>query len=235
MADRTLKSALVALHESPGRLSFGPFCFDPPNGILSCNGSEVALAPREVRVLKYLLERHGQVVSKQDLLDEVWADAVVEEATLAEAVKVLRRALDDDPRQPTYIQTVHRRGYRFIAPVSTHGAASVGDEDEERLGIATAVANATALVARAVSQRKQLFVWSLVSLAIGIVVGGLWVSGLGDAGSLDEPRRPTQFSITPEELATLEVWAPVALSPDGRDESCIPHGRPAPYGCISGA
>ncbi|MFQ5743884.1 MAG: hypothetical protein ACE5HV_09885 [Acidobacteriota bacterium] len=62
--------------------------------------------------------------------------------------------------------------------------------------MAAAVANATALVARAVSQRKQLFVWSLVSLAIGIAAGALWVSRFGDASSLDEPHPPIQFSIT---------------------------------------
>ncbi len=81
--------------------------------------------------------------------------------------------------------------------------------------MAAALANAAALVARAVSQRKQPVVWSVVGLAVGIVVGGLWVSGFGDAGSLDEARRPTQFSITPEELARL-TGTQIALSPDGR-------------------
>ena len=71
--------------------------FDPINGILSSQaGEEIPLPPRPLAVLKLLLERRGDVVSKPELLNEVWSDAVVEEAALSEAVKVLRKALGDN-------------------------------------------------------------------------------------------------------------------------------------------
>ena len=122
MTDRGAESMSLATDAS-GNLTFGPFSFDETNGILSDNGSEISLAPRPLAVLRLLLERRGDVVPKQEILDIVWSDAVVEEATLSEAIKVLRRALGDNPRKPVYIQTLHRRGYRFIAEVSTEAAA----------------------------------------------------------------------------------------------------------------
>jgi DNA-binding winged helix-turn-helix (wHTH) protein len=104
-------------HAAPA-VSFGPFSFDPRNRILSRDGAELALPPRVVGVLELLLARAGEVVSRQALLDAVWKDAFVTDTSLAEAVSVLRQALGDDPQSPRYVQTVHRRGYRFVAPVA---------------------------------------------------------------------------------------------------------------------
>ena len=96
------------------RISFGPFAFDPQSRLLWREGTEIALPPRVLGVLELLIERAGQVVARQDLLDGVWKDAFVTDTSLAEAVSFLRQALGDDPQSPTYIQTVHRRGYRFL-------------------------------------------------------------------------------------------------------------------------
>ena len=63
-------------------------------------------------------KRAGDIVPRQELIDSVWKDAFVTDTSLAEAVSVLRQALGDDPQAPTYIQTLHRRGYRFVAPVT---------------------------------------------------------------------------------------------------------------------
>jgi serine/threonine-protein kinase len=79
----------------------------------------VPLPPRALGVLAALVAQPNTVVSKQTLLDASWRDAFVTEASLLEAIRVLRDALDDDRLNPTYIQTVHRRGYRFIATVKT--------------------------------------------------------------------------------------------------------------------
>ena len=99
------------------RLSFGPFAFDRQSRLLWRDGAEVALPPRVLGVLELLIDRAGQVVARQDLLDGVWKDAFVTDTSLAEAVSFLRQALGDDPQAPRYIQTVHRRGYRFLAPI----------------------------------------------------------------------------------------------------------------------
>ena len=100
------------------RISFGPFAFDRQSRLLWREGAEVALPPRVLGVLELLIDRHGQVVARQDLMDAVWKDAFVTDTSLAEAVSFLRQALGDDPQSPRYIQTIHRRGYRFLAPVT---------------------------------------------------------------------------------------------------------------------
>jgi DNA-binding winged helix-turn-helix (wHTH) protein len=69
-------------------------------------------------VLCYLLERAGQLVSRDDLLQAVWPDVVVSEAMLTICLSELRRALGETRPVPTFIETVPRRGYRFLAPVT---------------------------------------------------------------------------------------------------------------------
>src|SRR4051794_21727131 len=96
------------------RIRFGPFAFDRQSRLLWRDGVEIALPPRVLGILELLIERAGQVVARQDLLDRVWKDSFVTDTSLAEAVSFLRQALGDDPQSPTYIQTVHRRGYRFL-------------------------------------------------------------------------------------------------------------------------
>src|SRR6476619_4524858 len=101
-------------------IGFGPFAFDRQSRLLWRDGAEIALPPRVLGVLEVLIDRPGQVVARQDLLDGVWKDAFVTDTSLTEAVSFLRQALGDDPQAPRYIQTVHRRGYRFLltpAPV----------------------------------------------------------------------------------------------------------------------
>jgi serine/threonine-protein kinase len=104
-------------------VAFGPFRFDPEDRILFRDGVEVPLPPRALGVLDLLLERAGKLVPKQVLIDGVWKDAAVTETSLIEAISVVRQALGDDPQKPIYIQTVHRRGYRFVAPLIDPEAA----------------------------------------------------------------------------------------------------------------
>ena len=112
------------------RVSFGPFAFDRRSRLLWREGTEVALPPRVLGVLELLLHRAGEVVGRQELIDTIWKDAFVTDTSLAEAVSFLRQSLGDDPQSPRYIQTVHRRGYRFVAPVSGSdpGSALCGGE-----------------------------------------------------------------------------------------------------------
>jgi DNA-binding winged helix-turn-helix (wHTH) protein/Tol biopolymer transport system component len=98
-------------------VTFGTFEYDPKRRLLRRDGAEVPLPPRVLGVLELLLAHAGDVVSRQQLIDTVWKDAFVTDTSLAEAVSFLRQALGDDSQAPTYIQTVHRRGYRFVAPV----------------------------------------------------------------------------------------------------------------------
>jgi DNA-binding winged helix-turn-helix (wHTH) protein len=103
---------------------FGPFRFDLADGLLAREGEEIRLPPRALAILQHLVERAGRIVPKQALIDAAWKDAYVSETSLTEAVGLVRQALGDDPQKPAYIQTVHRRGYRFIAPVTTEAPAT---------------------------------------------------------------------------------------------------------------
>ena len=102
----------------PAAVRFGPFLYEPLNGRLLRAGAELGVPPRALAILGCLIERPGLVVTKQALLDRVWKDAFVTDTSLSEAVSVLRQALGDDAQEPSYVQTVPRRGYRFIADVA---------------------------------------------------------------------------------------------------------------------
>lgn len=103
---------------------FGPFRLDVDRRILLRSGAPVPLTPKAFDTLRVLVENSGQVIAKDELLNRVWPDSFVEEATLAQNVFTLRKALGDDGSEHSYIRTVPRRGYCFIGDVTELG----GDE-----------------------------------------------------------------------------------------------------------
>jgi TolB-like protein/DNA-binding winged helix-turn-helix (wHTH) protein len=90
---------------------------------LIADGAPVSLEPKALRLLLYLIQNRGRLVRKQEILDAVWADAAVTESALTRSVGLLRKALDDDSREPRFIETVPTAGYRFIAQVETTATA----------------------------------------------------------------------------------------------------------------
>jgi DNA-binding winged helix-turn-helix (wHTH) protein len=98
-------------------LSFGPFQLDAANAQLWCETQPVRLTAKALQVLSYLAERPGQLVTKDELFGAVWPDTVVSDATLTSNIQAVRHVLGDDSRSPQYIETVHRRGFRFIGKV----------------------------------------------------------------------------------------------------------------------
>lgn len=86
---------------------------------LMADGEPVALEPKALRLLLYLIENRGRLIRKQELLDAVWADAAVTESALTRSVGLLRKTLEDHSREPRFIETVPTAGYRFIAQVET--------------------------------------------------------------------------------------------------------------------
>ena len=97
---------------------FGPFRLDTVERLLLRAGQPVSLTPKAFDLLVYLVERHGRLVAKKDLLSAVWSDTFVEEANLTYTMSALRKALGDSQDGERYIQTVPTRGYRFLAPVA---------------------------------------------------------------------------------------------------------------------
>ena len=102
------------------RYTFEPYSLDTAARLLSKGHESLALAPKAVETLLVLVERAGQVVNRDELLESVWPDAFVEPNNLAQQVSMVREALDDRGKRPQYVETVSRRGYRFIAPVTSH-------------------------------------------------------------------------------------------------------------------
>jgi adenylate cyclase len=100
------------------QLTFGNFSFEPASARLWENGIEVRLTRKAALVLGALLERPGTPVSKQELFANVWRGTVVGDDALVTCVQELRKAMRDDSKQPLYIETRHRLGYRFAAQVS---------------------------------------------------------------------------------------------------------------------
>jgi DNA-binding winged helix-turn-helix (wHTH) protein/predicted ATPase len=106
-------------------LAFGPYRLDPRRGLWR-GRREVKLAPKALVLLRFLLERAGDVLTKEEVFRAVWPDTAVSDGALTSCVRELRRALRDDARQPQYIETLHRRGYRFVARVLSSAAPTPG-------------------------------------------------------------------------------------------------------------
>ncbi len=88
------------------------------------NGREQPLIPRYFDLLVFLIERRGEAVHRRDIFDRIWTDVVVSDSALSQAIRTIRRVLDDDPREPRFVRTVPRHGYRFVF-------ADVVEEDDE--------------------------------------------------------------------------------------------------------
>ena len=106
---------------------FGPWRYDSGQRVLFRGAERVALLPKAVEILAVLLEQHGRVVEKAVLLKRGWPDTVVEEIGLARNVSLLRKVLGETVDGHAYIETVPKRGYRFVAAVMVEG-----DGDEAR-------------------------------------------------------------------------------------------------------
>ena len=136
MAQRTDQAASSG-SSNPIRVRFDPFELDEANASLLRGGEAIALAPTPFAVLCALVRKRGTLLTANTLLDEVWGHQFVSDSVLRTAISELRTALDDDARQPRFIQTVSRRGYRFIAEPAdvvaapVHGNVAVVDPRDE--------------------------------------------------------------------------------------------------------
>jgi DNA-binding winged helix-turn-helix (wHTH) protein/tetratricopeptide (TPR) repeat protein len=103
---------------------FGPFRLDAGERLLLRDGAVVQLTPKAFDLLLVLVEQHGHLLEKSELLKLVWPDTIVEEANLSYNISLIRKALSCGKNGQRYIETVPRRGYRFIAPVREQQSAT---------------------------------------------------------------------------------------------------------------
>src|SRR3984957_17068735 len=109
-------------------LRIGTWCVNPTSGEISRDGETARLEARTMRLLLCLAEHAGEVVSIDDLLNQVWPGVAVSPDSVYQAIASLRRILGDDPKQPTYIATVPRLGYRMVATVTPWPDQSVAQK-----------------------------------------------------------------------------------------------------------
>lgn len=113
---------MTAANGEPGRdtqnLAFGSFRLDLRNKRVWRGKVEVILRPKPFSVLAYLVQHAGELITKNALIEALWPELHVSDGVLVEYVSEIRKALKDSARQPRYIKTIHRQGYRFLAPVT---------------------------------------------------------------------------------------------------------------------
>jgi DNA-binding winged helix-turn-helix (wHTH) protein len=98
------------------RYRFSHFVVSPRRRLLVRDGRELPLIPRYFDLLVLLIERRQEAVHRRDIFDRVWTDVIVSDSALSQAVRTIRRTLGDDSREPRFIRTVSRHGYRFVFP-----------------------------------------------------------------------------------------------------------------------
>src|SRR6267378_8285324 len=116
------------------KYEFGPFRLDPTEHTLLRGDQVIALTPKAFETLALLVRSRGHLVRKEELIERVWRDTIVEEGNLNVIIHTLRKALGDDPREHKYIETVAKCGYRFVAEVRK------AEEHEETAGATIAPA-----------------------------------------------------------------------------------------------
>ncbi len=148
--------------------AFGPFRLDVNQRLLVREGRAVPLTPKAVDTLLVLVQSDGRVVEKDELMQKIWPDTFVEEVNLAHHISVLRKALGENENGDRYIQTVPRRGYRFIAPVDVEAQEnhSHSEQGSDSVGLAPV---------RLKGKPDRLLVWGTVSLGALLTAGAaIW-------------------------------------------------------------
>ena len=105
---------------------FGAYRLDAQSGMLFREGDHVALPPKVAELLVALVQAAGRVLTREELLQRLWPDTVVEEGSLTSHISLLRKALGEGPKAQDFIETLPKRGYRFVASVKRSASEAHG-------------------------------------------------------------------------------------------------------------
>jgi eukaryotic-like serine/threonine-protein kinase len=221
---------------------FGDFAIDLEQRVLLRRKQPVPLTPKVFDTLLFLVERHGRIVSKDELMNRLWPDSFVEDSNLIFNVQQLRKALGDDARNPVFVETIARRGYRFIADVeecltddatvtSNVKVRSAQDEYPETISPVTpsngtlepaVIEPRTKGVSAAFAPLKQRSRPILIALAASILMVAL-ISAWYLAAAKSDQRRllnvgasPTLRTLKVEKLTLTGKNRHAVISPDGQ-------------------
>ncbi len=206
------------------RLQFGPFTLVPVEHVLMRDGQPIALTPKAFDLLVFLVANPGRLLTKDELLEVIWPDAVVEESNLAYHVSAIRKALGDAADAGQYIETVPKRGYRFVATVVPLDEAG----DEPQLQRPSAIASAASLAdtgeahadgdrraARVSRESPAWRLWTTGAVCLAIGVAGATAFRVGPSMTTAAPEL-RHFS-EPLWGVPAEGGGTVSVSPDGRN------------------
>ena len=171
------------------RYHFDEFVLSPRQRLLLRGGTEQQIIPRYFDLLLLLIERRGEAVHRQEIFERVWGDVIVSESALSQAVRTIRRTLGDDSKEPRFIRTVSRHGYRFVF------AGVIEEEDDDSPWVTVQPGPPTA--AGAAERRQAVELSPVVRTSAG---GGLAGVVAGFVGGLILAAAP-------------ESTAPLALAP----------------------
>src|SRR6266498_336924 len=185
------------------RYEFGPFRLDPAEHTLLRGDQVVALTPKAFETLALLVRSSGHLVRKEELIERVWRDAIVEEGNLNVIIHTLRKALGDDPRESKYIETVAKCGFRFVAEVR-----KAGEHEETANDVTHAYApvngakhftdrqqiTASPSLPRRLRDRRRLVVFgaSVLLVALAAAFFSMWRSSHRPNGTAAAPPAPVR-------------------------------------------
>ncbi len=179
----------------------GRFTVHPALNRMTADNRSVRLEPHVMQLLVCLADPAGEAVSREDLFAAVWPNTVVDEDTLTRAMSDLRRAFEDNPRDPCIIETIPKSGYRLIVPVEILTSDSGSETSGQTIG------------SRAPAKRRPTWGWVVVASAVVIVaaaIWSLWETRVSNRAPLETSLEGTP--LTPE--PGLESHP--TLSPDGK-------------------
>ena len=207
---------------------FGEYRLDPHEKILRRGERVVEVTPKVFELLTLLVENHGRLLGKEELMDRLWADTFVEESNLTFHIRQLRKTLGDDAHQPRFVKTVRQHGYRFIAEVRKIAAeaekAPIAAEAprestrtacEPRLFDAEPPASTKEIAGCCEPEPTSSRFFSRAGLVV-LLTGALVAAWYARAGTAAPTAPLLAAPFAAEKLSTNGKVAHVALAPDGR-------------------
>jgi len=143
---------------------FEEFCLDAEHLMLSRDRDEISLTPKVVETLLALIERHGQIVSKDELMERVCGNAIVEESNLVQNIYILRKALGKTRDGRPMIETLRRRGYRF------NGEVTAAAKEKKMVAVDASVADDHVIPNETTKPLRRIFVYSIAALAVLVAI-----------------------------------------------------------------
>ncbi len=195
--------------------SFKAFRLDTANHLLWCNRDRVPVTPKGFDVLEYLVEHAGRVVTQDEILEALWPETYVNPEVLRKYIQEIRNALGDRPDNPEFVETLPKRGYRFVAPVIDERAAepdsptSLPIEElamETQATEAASQAKASPLEQESYSGKRTL--WKLAIVLVLMVV----------AAAIGAYFRPARRGATASSLNTSIAVLPFADMSPAKDQ-----------------